>query len=164
MSACLACVYRHLHYLQAVEFSWDPEDTGVENPLLTAGVVSIQPFKGRIDAAQSVLVQVVISAGCGARFLGQQPVACVVCQEPPTTVRERSNGNICVRETWLDGDMARGRSIELLFYPHHFLPALRRAQRSTMDTGKKRGGLVEAFIRHIGFRVEISESARAGPR
>ncbi|CAB1120454.1 unnamed protein product [Ectocarpus sp. CCAP 1310/34] len=74
----------------AVEFSWDPEDTGVENPLLTAGVVSIQPFKGRIDAAQSVLFQVTIFAGCGPRFLGQQPVACVVCQEPPTkAVRSR---------------------------------------------------------------------------
>ncbi|CAN0346344.1 unnamed protein product [Ectocarpus sp. 6 AP-2014] len=74
----------------AVEFSWDPEDTGIENPLLTAGVVSIQPFKGRIDAAQSVLFQVTISARCGPRFLGQQPVACVVCQEPPTTaIRSR---------------------------------------------------------------------------
>lgn len=85
--------------MQAVEFSWDPEDTGVENPLLTAGVVSIQPFKGRVDAAQSLLFQVTISAGCGPRFLGQQPVACLVCQEPPTTVRARLNGKICGRET-----------------------------------------------------------------
>lgn len=71
---------------QAVEFSWDPEETGIENPLYSSGVVSIQPATGRIGAAQSVLFRVTISAECGPRFLGQQPMACLVKQEPPTTV------------------------------------------------------------------------------
>ncbi|CAM9105839.1 unnamed protein product, partial [Scytosiphon promiscuus] len=77
----------------AVEFSWDPEDTGINNPLISSGVVSIQPFKGRMDAAQSMLFHVTVSAECGPRFLGQQPLACLVHQEPPTTswrVRPRS--------------------------------------------------------------------------
>lgn len=69
-----------------MEFSWDPEDTGIHTPLISSGVVSIEPFKGRMDAAQSMLFHVTVSAECGPRFLGQQPLACLVRQEPPATV------------------------------------------------------------------------------
>lgn len=72
--------------VQAVQFSWNPQDTGLDNSLLSSGVVSIQPATGRIGAAQSMLFRVSISAECGPRVLGQQPMACLVQQEPPTMV------------------------------------------------------------------------------
>lgn len=75
-----------------MDFSWDPLDTGLDSTLLSSGAVSIHPLKGRLDAAQSLLLRVTISAECGPRFLGQQSVACLVRQIPPTTVSERERG------------------------------------------------------------------------
>lgn len=80
------CIHPTLLGLQAVEFSWDPQDTGLDNSLLSCGAVSIQPATGRIGAAESMLFRVSISAECGPRFLGQQAIACLVRQEPPTMV------------------------------------------------------------------------------
>lgn len=79
--------------VQAVQFSWDPYETGLENPLLSAGVISIRPLRGALEAGQSTLLHVTISAGCGPRFLGQQPMACAVRLAPPTTVRTSEQTN-----------------------------------------------------------------------
>lgn len=72
--------------IQAVQYSWDPYETGLENLLLSSGVVSIRPLRGSLEADQSTLLHLTISAGCGPRFLGQQPMACAVRLVPPTTV------------------------------------------------------------------------------
>lgn len=73
--------------LQAVEFSWDPSDSGLDVPLLTSGVLSIRPFKGKIEAGQSLLLQITLSASCGPQMLGQRPVGCLVWPICPTEVR-----------------------------------------------------------------------------
>lgn len=83
--------------VQTVQFSWDPYETGLENSLLSSGVVSIRPLRGSLEAGQSMLLHVTLSAGCGPRFLGQQPMACAVRQAPPTTVRtseEKRGGRV----------------------------------------------------------------------
>lgn len=58
----------------------------MENPLISAGVVSIRPATGKLDAGQSMLFQVTVSAACGPQMVGQRPVACLIRQVPPTTV------------------------------------------------------------------------------
>lgn len=71
---------------QALSFSWDPRDSGVENTLFSSGVATIRPLKGVLEAEQSMLCLLQISAECGPSFLCQRPLACAVRPVPLNTV------------------------------------------------------------------------------
>lgn len=109
---------------QAVEFSWDLEGTGMESPLLSAGVVSIRPATGILDAGQSMLFQVTVSAACGPQMLGQRPVACLIRQVPPTTVsivnREVQWGAGHVRVSHATNVSVAGSYVTCLLHHHNF--------------------------------------------
>lgn len=72
--------------MKTVEYSWDPQHSGLEAPLLSSGVVTVQPIEGKIKAGQTVLLQVTISANCGPRMLGHRPMRCLARAVPPTEV------------------------------------------------------------------------------
>lgn len=92
----LCCMLRcdlHSDLMQAVDFTWDPSDIRQPIPLTSSGIVSVHPLKGRLDAKQSRLFRLTVSAECGPRFLGPTPLACLVRQAPPSQVSKCANAD-----------------------------------------------------------------------